>query len=72
MKFGLIPETDNTNSTTLKKLYDDIIQEIMTSSSFFQFSGQFGAIRKPETERRVCETYIFINSKKPKTELKNL
>ena len=25
MKFGLIPETDNTNSTRLKKLYDDII-----------------------------------------------
>ena len=25
--------------------------------------GQFGAIRKPDSWRIVCKTYIFINSK---------
>ena len=25
--------------------------------------GQLGAIRKPDSERMVCKTYIFINSK---------
>ena len=41
----------------------------------FPIYGQFGAIQKPDSERIVCKTYIFI---KPfilqwlKTELKNL
>ena len=28
----------------------------------FSIYGQFGAIRKPDTGRTVCKTYIFINS----------
>ena len=28
----------------------------------FPISGQFGAIRKPDSGRMVCKTYIFINS----------
>ena len=28
----------------------------------FLIYGQFGAIRKPDSGRMVCETYIFINS----------
>ena len=43
----------------------------------FPFYGQFGAIRKPESGRMICETYIFIDSnllsyKKNKTKLKHL
>ena len=28
----------------------------------FPFYGQFGAIRKPESGRMICGTYIFIDS----------
>ena len=28
----------------------------------FWIYGQFGAIRKPDSGRRVCKTYVFINS----------
>ena len=28
----------------------------------FMIYGQFGAIRKPDSGRIVCKTYIFINS----------
>ena len=28
----------------------------------FPISGQFGAIRKPDSGHMVCKTYIFINS----------
>ena len=28
----------------------------------FPIYGQFGAIRKPDSKRIVCKTYIFINS----------
>ena len=30
----------------------------------FSIYDQFGAIRKPDSERIVCKTYIFINSNK--------
>ena len=29
---------------------------------FFPIYGQFAAIRKPDSRRMVCKTYIFINS----------
>ena len=43
----------------------------------FPIYGQFGGIRKPDSERIICKTYIFINSnffilQKLKTKLKNL
>ena len=28
----------------------------------FRISGQFGAIRKPDSRLVVCKTYIFINN----------
>ena len=30
--------------------------------AIFPIYGQFGAIRKPDSGRIVCKTYIFINS----------
>ena len=30
--------------------------------AIFQIYSQFGAIRKPDSRRVVCKTYIFINS----------
>ena len=42
---------------------------------FFIF-GQFGAVRRPDSEHRICKCYVFSNSnlflQKLKTELKNL
>ena len=28
----------------------------------FPIYGQYGVIRKPDSGRRVCKTYVFINS----------
>ena len=45
----------------------------VTSLSFFLIYGQFRAIRKPDSERMVSKTFIFIRSnflQKLKTEVK--
>ena len=44
---------------------NDIELETLTKHKrhcFFPICGQFGAIRKPDSRRIVCKTYIFINS----------
>ena len=47
----------------LIKMDDDIILEnydVIVISSIY---SKFAAIRKPDSERTACKTYIFINSK---------
>ena len=45
MKVGLVAKLDKRNKTTSKKIRDDMTPspKIVTSLSFFQFFGQFGA-----------------------------
>ena len=45
-----------------KYLTKTSFRKIMTSLPFFSNYVQFGEIRKPDSERIVCKTYIFINS----------
>ena len=62
MKLGPVPKLDKRNKTTSKKFDDDVMSANCDVSVNFPIYGQFGAIRKPDTGRIVCKTYIFIKS----------
>ena len=51
------------NKATSKKFDDDVMSANCDIIVIFPIDGQLGAIRKPDSERMVCKTYIFINSK---------
>ena len=61
MKLGMVTKTDKKNKT-LSKNDDDVMSANCDVIVIFPIFGQFGAIRKPDSERIVCKTYIFINS----------
>ena len=62
MKLGPETKLDKKNKTTSKKFDDDVMSENCDVIVIFPIYGQFGAIRKPDSGRIVCKTYIFINS----------
>ena len=45
-----------------KKIDNDVMSANCDVIVIFPIYGQFGAIRKPDSGRIVCKTYIFINS----------
>ena len=45
-----------------KKFDHDVMSKNFDGIAIFPISGQFGAIRKSDSRRIVCKTYIFINS----------
>ena len=55
MKLGPVTKPYKRNKKTSKNFESDVT----VISSIY---GQFGKIRKPNSGRRVCKTYIFINS----------
>ena len=62
MKTGPVTKLDKRNKTTSKKIYDDVMWENCDAIVIFPIYGQIEAIRKPDSGRIVCKTYIFINS----------
>ena len=62
MKLGPVTKLDKRNKTTSNKFDDDAMSTICDLIVIFPIYGQFGAIRKPDSGRIVCKTYIFINS----------
>ena len=77
MKCRQVTKLDKRNKTTSNKFDDDAMSVNCDLIVIFPIYGQLGAIRKPDSGRIVCKTYIIINSnllsyKKLKTELKNL
>ena len=62
MKLGPVPKRYNRNKTTSKKVDDDVMSTNYDVIVIFPIYGQFGAIRKPDSGRIVCKTYIFITS----------
>ena len=62
MKLGPVTKLDKRNKITSKKFDDDVMSENCDVIVIFPIYGQFGAIRKPDSGRIVCKTYIFINS----------
>ena len=62
MKLGPVAKLDKRNKTTSKKIEDDVMSPKCDVIVLFLIYGQSGAIRKPDSGRIVCKTYIFINS----------
>ena len=62
MKLGPVTKIGKRNKTTSKKFDDNVMSENCDVIAIFPIYGQFGAIRKPDSGRIVCRTYIFLNS----------
>ena len=69
MKLRPVTKLDKTNIVTSKKFDGDVISANCDVIVFFPIYGEFAAIRKPDSGRMVCKTYIFI---KLTIKLKNL
>ena len=61
MKFEPVTKRDKRNTTTSKKFDDDFMLEKWDVIAIFSIYSQFGAIRKPDSGRIACKTYIFIS-----------
>ena len=61
MKLGPVTKLDKRNKITSKKLDDNVMSENCDVITIFSIFGQFGAILKSNSGRRVCKFYIFIN-----------
>ena len=62
MKFGPVTKFDKKNKTLPKSFDDNIMSEYYDVIVIFLIYGQFEAILKSDSGRKVCKTYIFINS----------
>ena len=61
MKVEPVTKLDNRNTVSSKKIDDDFMWTNCEFTVIFPISGKFGAIRKPDSGRMVCKTYIFIS-----------
>ena len=62
MKLGPVSKLDKRNKKTSKQFDGDGTPTICDVIAIFSIYGQFGAIRKLDSGRIVCKTYIFIKS----------
>ena len=62
MKLGPVTKLGKRNTVPSRKFDDDVVSADCGVIVIFPIYGQFGAIRKPNSGRMVCKTYIFINS----------
>ena len=62
MKLEPINKLDKRNNTTSNKFDDDVMSENYDVIVIFYIYGQFGAIRKPDSGRRICKSFVSINS----------
>ena len=56
MKLGPVTKLNKRNTTTSKRLHNDVILINCDVIIIFWIYGQFGAIRKPDSGRMVCNT----------------
>ena len=62
MKLGPVTKLDRKNTTKSKKFGVNVMSGNCDVVVFFPIYDQFAGIRKPDSERMVYKTYIFINS----------
>ena len=62
MKLGSLTKLGKRNKITSKEFDDDVILENCDVIAIFPIYGKFGAIRKPDSGRIICKTYLSINS----------
>ena len=61
MKVRPVTKLYKKNKATSKKFDDDVMLANCNVIVIFPIYGQFRAIRKPDSERKACKIYIFIN-----------
>ena len=61
MKLGPVSKIYKRNKSSSKKFAYVVMSANCDVIVIFPIYGQFGAIRKPDSECVVCKTYIFIN-----------
>ena len=62
MKFGPVTKLDKRNKTVSQKFDNDAMPTNCDVIFIFAIYDQFGPIRKPDSARIACRSYIFINS----------
>ena len=62
MKLESVTKLDKKNKTMSKNFDEDVMSENCDVIDIFPIYDQFGPIRKPDSGRIVCKTYIFTNS----------
>ena len=62
MKIEPVTKPDKRNKAISKKFNDDVISAKCDVIVIVPIYSQFGAIRKPDSGRIFCKTYISINS----------
>ena len=62
MKLGPVTKFGKGRKTTSRKFYNDFMSANCNVIVIYPIYAQFGAIHKLDSRRRVCKTYIFINS----------
>ena len=62
MKLGPITKLDKRGMAMSKKFGDYVMSANCDVITIFLIYGQSGAIRKSDSRRMVCKTYVFINS----------
>ena len=62
MKLASETKLDKRNKTTSKMFVDDVISKNCEVIVIFPIYGQFGAIRKLDSGRRVCKIFSLIKS----------
>ena len=61
MKLGPVTKLDKRNKTRSKKFDEDVMSGNCDVIVIFQIFSQFGAVRRPDSGHRVCESYVFSN-----------
>ena len=62
MKLRPVTRLYKRNKTTSKTFVNDAMSEDFDVIVIFSIYGHFGAVWKQDSRRRVCKTYVFINS----------
>ena len=61
MKLELVTKPEKRNKTVSKTFGNNVMTENFEVIDVFPTYGQFGAIRKLDSRRIACKSYIFIN-----------
>ena len=60
MKLGSATKLNKRNKIMSKKINCDLMSENLEVIVIFPIYGQFEAIRKPDSGRIICKTYVLI------------
>ena len=60
MKLGPLTKLDKRNKTASKIFDNDVMSINCKVIVIFRIFGQFGAVRKPDSEHKICKSYFLL------------